>query len=127
MSSSRATWPVRIVAGLTTAYSTALVVRPRLLARPARLTAPDGSVAPSTAALIRSIGVRDAALAAALAFAPAGRPLAMLTGARVVSDAADAVWFGRVVPPSQRAKISGGALGWAALETAAALFARRSR
>ncbi|MGN6252248.1 MAG: hypothetical protein ACTHNS_10585 [Marmoricola sp.] len=126
MSSSRATWPVRIVAGLTTAYSTALVAAPRLLAKPAGLAGPGGSVPPGTAALIRSIGVRDAALAAALALAPAGRPMALLTGARVVSDAADAVWFAGVVPKSQRTKISGAALGWAALETLVELRARRA-
>lgn len=119
------TLPVRVVAGLTTAYSAALVVRPALLARPARLTGPDGSVPAGTAALIRSIGVRDAALAAVLALASPGRPMAMLTGARVLSDAADALWFGRVVPPGQRTKVSGAALGWAALETAVALRARR--
>jgi hypothetical protein len=124
VTSSR-TWPVRIVAGLTTAYSVALVARPRLLAGPARLTTPDGSVAPETAALVRSIGVRDAALAAALAFAPAGRPIAMLTVARVVSDATDALWLGPIVPSAHRTKVCGAALGWATLE--AVVGARASR
>lgn len=119
------TLPVRLVAVLTTAYSGALVARPSLLARPAGLTGPGGSVPPGTAALIRSIGVRDAALAAVLAFAPAGRPMAVLTGARVVSDATDAVWFGRILRSGQRAKVSGAALGWAVVETVVALRARR--
>jgi hypothetical protein len=116
---------VRIVAAATAAYGTALTVAPSLLARPARLRAPDGTVPPATAALIRSIGVRDAVLALCLMAAPAGRTMTMLSTARVISDASDAVWFGRTVPPTQRPKIAGAALGWAALEASVALSARR--
>lgn len=88
----------------------------------------DGSVPEPIAELIRSIGVRDAALALATARSPLGRPLAMLVLARVVADGADAFWFGSFVEdPSQRAKMSGAAAGWAALEAAAGVLALTRR
>jgi hypothetical protein len=120
------TLPLRLVALAPASYSSALVAAPRLLARPAGLTAPDGSVPPDVAALTRSVGTRDAALALALAFSRSDpRVLGMLTAARVASDTADAAWFAGIVSdPKQRAKVCGAALGWAALETAALLWSR---
>jgi hypothetical protein len=113
----RASWPVRAVAVATVAYSTAITIAPRLLAGPCGLTSADGSVPPAVAELTRSIGVRDAALAAALALAPAGYPVQLLTAARVVADSADAVWLSRLVDDrTAKAKIAGVALGWALLE-----------
>ena len=112
-------WPVRAVAIATTAYSVAITIRPEILARPCRLTNDDGTVPAAVAELTRSIGTRDAALAAALAVAPPGYPMNVLTAARVLADGADAAWFGRVVPPGQRAKVAGVAAGWAALELVA--------
>lgn len=118
---------VRVVATLTMTYSVAIAIAPRLLAGPCRLLDADGQVPPGIAALIRSVGVRDAALAAALLLAPPGPAVATLTAARVVSDAADAVWFGSLpLTGSQRAKISGAAAGWAAIETLAELADQRS-
>ena len=122
----RTAWPVRAVALATIGYSTAITIAPRLLAGPCRITAPDGSVPPTLAGLIRSIGMRDAALAAALAVSPAGRPMRTLTAARALSDAADSLWFGRMVPPGQRAKVAGAAAGWAGLELVAQWVADRS-
>jgi hypothetical protein len=119
-------WPARAVAVLTTAYSVAITIRPEILAKPCRLTNPDGSVPAEVAELTRSIGTRDAAMAAALVVAPAGYPMNVLTAARVLSDGADAAWFARVVPPGQRAKIAGVAAGWAALELLAAVAGARS-
>jgi len=118
-------WPARTVAVLTAAYSIAITVRPEVLAKPCRLTDPDGSVPPAVAELTRSIGTRDATLAAALAVAPAGYPMDLLTAARVLSDGADAAWFARLVPPGQRARIAGVAAGWAALELLAAVASHR--
>ena len=118
-------WPARTVAVLTTAYSVAITIRPEILAKPCRLADPDGSVPPAVAELTRSIGTRDAAMAAALAVAPAGYPMNVLTAARVLSDGADAAWFARVVPAGQRAKIAGVAAGWAALELLVAVAGRR--
>jgi hypothetical protein len=118
-------WPVRAVALLTTAYSVAITIRPEILARPCRLTNADGTVPAEVAELTRSIGTRDAAMAAALAVAPAGYPMHVLTAARVLSDGADAAWFARVVPAGQRAKVAGVAAGWAALELLAAVAGHR--
>jgi hypothetical protein len=118
----RANWPVRVVAAATVVYSTAMTISPRILAKPCGLTSADGSVPPAVAALTRSIGVRDAALAAALALAPAGYPMQLLTAARVISDGTDAVWLSRLVDDrTAQAKIAGLALGWALLEAVAGL------
>jgi hypothetical protein len=117
---------VRVVAALTMGYSVAITVAPRLLAGPARMTGPDGQVSPEVAALVRSVGVRDAALAAALLVTPAGAATSVLTAARAVSDGADAIWFGSwPAGKATRAKISGVAAGWAALETLAHWADRR--
>jgi hypothetical protein len=51
--------------------------------------------------------------------------MTVLTAARVVSDGADAVWFSRLAPRSQRGRIAGVAAGWAVLELLTALFANR--
>lgn len=115
----RAGWPARAVALVTVAYSVSITVAPRLLAKATGLTRPDGSVPEGVAGLIRSIGVRDATLAAALVAAPVGYPIALLTAARVLSDAADAVWFARIVDDrSAKLKVAGAAGGWAVLEAA---------
>jgi len=118
-------WPVRAVAVLTAAYSVAITIRPEILAKPCRLTNDDGTVPTAVAQLTRSIGTRDATLAAALAVAPPGYPMRVLTAARVLSDGADAAWFARMVPASQRAKVAGVAAGWAALELVAAVAGDR--
>ena len=120
-------WPVRAVAVLTAAYSVAITIRPEILAGPCRLTNDDGTVPADVAQLTRSIGTRDAAMAAALAVAPPGYPMRVLAAARVLSDGADAAWFARMVPDGQRAKVAGVAAGWAALELVAALAGDRSR
>lgn len=118
-------WPARAVAALTVSYSAALVIEPAVLAKPCGLTDAGGRVPPATAQLIRSIGLRDAALAAAWGLVPAGYPMTVLTAARVLSDGADAVWFGKIAPRRQRAKIVAAAAGWAALEAAVGALARR--
>ncbi len=117
---------VRVVAAMTVAYSIAITIAPRLLAGPCRLVGPDGQVPTGIATLIRSVGVRDAAPAAVLLLAPPGAAASTLTAARVVSDAADAVWFGLLpLDSSQRAKIGGAAAGWAAVEALAQLADQR--
>ncbi len=115
-------WAPRAVAVGTITYSLAMTVMPKLLAKPMGLTTAAGTVSGETASLIRSIGTRDVALAAALLAAPAGYPMRVLTIARMVSDAADALWLGQATKKkSTRRKISGVALGWAALEAAVGL------
>ncbi len=118
----RASWPARVVAAATVAYSAAIIVKPALLARPCGLTGADGSVPPGIAAMTRSIGARDAAVSAALIVAPAGYPLRLLTAARVISDCADAVSLsGLVSDRAAKRKVAGIALGWALIEILAEL------
>lgn len=117
--------PVRVVAALTTAYSVGISLKPAVLAKPCGLTDSIGAVPPEVAGLTRSIGTRDAAMAVALAVSPAGRPMRVLTAARVVSDGADALWFARIAPRSQRLKVSGVAAGWALLEAGALVWCER--
>lgn len=119
--------PVRIAAALTVAYSVAITVAPKLLAAPCRMLDSAGEVPLPIKTLVRSTGVRDAALAAALFVSYPGPAARTLTAARVVSDAADAVWFGSLaIPADARAKVAGAAAGWATIE-ALAYWADRSR
>jgi hypothetical protein len=118
--------PVRVVAALTVAYSVAITVSPRLLARPCQILDDQGEVPARVKALVRSIGTRDAALAAALVVCAPGRGSAVLSAARVVSDAADAVWFASLpIPAGAKAKVAGAAAGWAGLEAFAYWWEQR--
>jgi hypothetical protein len=115
--------PSRVLALLTAGYSVALVVRPKILAKPCGLTRPDGSVPRPVALLTRSIGVRDALLAALLAGAPNDASRRRLSAARVVADATDAIVFGRMLADRRAArKVAAVAAGWAALEAGTAIF-----
>lgn len=119
--------PVRWVAVLTLSYSVAITVAPKLLAGPCQMLDARGEVPPGIKTLVRSTGVRDAALAAALLMAHPGPATRTLTAARVVSDAADAVWFGSLpIPAAAKARIGGAAGAWAAIE-ALAYWGERNR
>lgn len=99
------------------AYSVGITVTPKLLAAPCHLVDDQGQVPPGIKALVRSTGVRDAALAAPLFVTYPGPASRTLSTARVVSDAADAVWFGSLpIPTDAKLKVGGVAAGWAALE-----------
>lgn len=112
--------PVRVVAALTMAYSVAITVAPKLLASPCQMLDARGQVPPDVKALVRSTGVRDAVLAAALFVSYPGPASAALSAARVVSDASDAVWFGLLpMPTGARIKVGGVAAGWATVEALA--------
>jgi hypothetical protein len=118
---------VRTTAILTAGYGALLVVRPETLAGPAGLSAA-GDVPPHVASLTRSIGMRDLVLSLLAVVTPPGGSLAVVNMARVVVDATDAVWFARTGQrPSVRAKVSGAAAGWAALQAAAGVYAWRRR
>jgi hypothetical protein len=124
----RATWPPRAIALATAAYSVAVIVKPKVLAGPVGLTEADGSVPKPTASLIRSIGTRDVVLATALAVAPAGYPLRLLSAARVVADASDALWLGPLMRNrAALVKVAGTALGWAGVEALVGLNRRTTR
>ena len=121
-------YAVRTVAGLTMAYSVAITVWPKLLAKPCHMLDEQGEVPVQVQTLIRSVGSRDAAVAAALLFAPPGPATRVLTTARIVSDLADSVWFARLpLTTESKAKVSGTAAGWAALEAGAHWLDERAR
>lgn len=106
----------RAVAALTTAYSLALVVSPKVLAKPCGLTRADGSVPAEVAMLTRSIGVRDALLALHVLARPGRRA----TLARVIADGGDAVIFGSLLADRRAARKAAAVAGsWAAVEALA--------
>jgi hypothetical protein len=112
----------RVLGAATAAYSAAIIVEPRLLAKPCGLTTATGQVPPGTRALIGAIGARDTAIGVAMMSAARGRPLRVALAARVVSDLADAVLFGLSIKDRKaRAKVAGFAAGWAAVCAASAL------
>ncbi|WP_206309837.1 hypothetical protein [Streptomyces sp. A0592] len=101
----------RIMGAATLGYGMAVAWRPAVLARPCGLSA-EGS----SALLIRALGVRDAALGAAMVLAPAGTALRTAVLCRVAADAGDALLFGTFLArSSERAKAASVALVWGAL------------
>jgi hypothetical protein len=106
---------ITLVGALTTAYSAALVVAPDILTKPAGLSGGE----PDVRLLTRAIGVRDAALGAAMmAGSPQAARLAGIT--RAACDAGDAALFGARLSGQQRLKVSGVAGAWAVLSSLAA-------
>lgn len=106
----------RVLGTVTAAYSAAIIVWPKLLARPCGLTTATGDVRPQTRALIGAIGARDTAIGVAMVCAPQGPALKTALAARVAADAADAVLFGTQLPQrSARTKVAAFAAGWAVL------------
>ncbi|MER6035841.1 hypothetical protein ABT133_18265 [Streptomyces sp. NPDC001835] len=113
---------LRIIGAATLAYGAATAYRPGLLARPCGLVDRDGDVDPHTAAVLRTLAVRDAVNGLAMTVAPRGPALVTASAVRIASDVGDAVLFGGALPGRfRRAGAVGTALGWAAL-TAAALI-----
>ncbi|MFI8450157.1 hypothetical protein [Streptomyces erythrochromogenes] len=95
----------------TLGYGIAVACRPGVLARPCGL--PDQG---SSALLIRALGVRDAALGAAMMLAPAGAALRTAVLCRVAADAGDALLFGTFLARgAERAKAASVALAWGTL------------
>ncbi|MFJ9942986.1 hypothetical protein [Streptomyces erythrochromogenes] len=101
----------RIMGAATLGYGIAVACRPSVLARPCGL--PDQG---SSALLIRALGVRDAALGAAMVLAPAGSALRTAVLCRVAADAGDALLFGTFLARGdERAKAASVALAWGTL------------
>ncbi len=105
----------RILGAITVLYSVAIIVRPKLLARPCELVDKAGEPLPGTSTLIAAMGARDLAIGAAMMAAPEGAPLRVAIAARVASDLGDAVAFGTTLPTSSARRQAGGvALAWGA-------------
>ncbi|MCY0937245.1 hypothetical protein [Streptomyces sp. H34-S4] len=105
------TTAARVMGVATLGYGVAVAWHPRVLARPCGL--PEQG---SAALLIRSLGIRDAVVGAAMVMAPAGAALRTALLCRVALDGGDALLFGALLPGrSERAKAASAALAWAAL------------
>ncbi|MET7987443.1 hypothetical protein [Streptomyces sp. NPDC005281] len=119
---------VRLLGLATAAYSAAIMVRPKGLARPCGMTGPDSEAPPATATLIRAIGARDTVIGGATILDRGPHALRAVSFCRATADLCDAVAFGRVLDGKQRTKIAGFAAGWGVpCEAAAISGARESR
>lgn len=109
----------KTMAALTAGYAVFAAVRPRHLA-----SALDehGAAARATDRLALTYAVRDLSTSA-LAFVPGLAPLAGVL--RITGDLGDAAILGATGPGSERAKLVGVPLAWAALSTAALAIDRR--
>lgn len=115
-------FPARAVGALTVAYSVAVLIAPKVLAKPCGLTGPLGGVSAPVALLVRAVAARDVVLGTRMLLAPAGPQLQAASLARAAADASDAVLFGIALDGAARkAKVVGFAAGWAALSTWAGL------
>lgn len=113
----------RIVGVLTLGYGTAIVVQPKLMAKPCELTDRNGQVPAQTATMIRALGVRDALSGASLIVAPPGTALAVAGALRSASDVGDGLLLGRSLPSATaRKKSAAVAIGWGALSAVAVLL-----
>lgn len=106
----------RILGAATAAYGLAVLVRPRILARPVDMVEPDGSIGPAIRVAAGLIGIRDIAAGGWLAVAPEGPQLRTAIIARAVFDAGDAVLFGTLSPTARARRKSAAVAGaWSAL------------
>ncbi|KOV85227.1 hypothetical protein [Nocardia sp. NRRL S-836] len=106
----------RVLGAVTAAYSAALVVSPRILAKPTGLAGRGGEVPGPVRTLIAAIGARDTAIGAAMMFATPGLPLRTAVATRVAADLADAAVFGLTLPDrAARRKVAVFAVSWALL------------
>ncbi|MFD5828305.1 hypothetical protein [Lentzea sp. NPDC060358] len=96
----------RLLGAATAAYSGTIVVAPQVLAKPCGFTTATGGTPQPVRTLIGAIGARDAAIGAAMMFAPPGPALRTAVSARVAADASDALVFGLTLPdPKARRKV----------------------
>ncbi len=101
---------------MTAAYSAALVLSPKILAKPCKLTQADGSVAPGVATVIRTVGARDVASGLFMALAPHGPARRGAVALRAVADLSDAALFGSTLAGTPtKLKVAGFAAAWGLL------------
>ncbi|GAA4869102.1 hypothetical protein [Serinicoccus chungangensis] len=109
----------KTMAALTAGYAVFAAARPRHLSSALDET---GAAARATDRLAWTYAVRDLSTSA-LAFVPGLAPVAGLL--RITGDLGDAAILGTTGPESERAKLAGVPLTWAALNAAALLLDRR--
>ncbi|WP_329792828.1 hypothetical protein V1227_13300 [Lentzea sp. DG1S-22] len=113
---SRSVVATRALGAATAVYSAALVVSPRVLAKPTGLTTSRDEVPAPVRTLVAAIGARDVAIGTAMALAKPGGVLRAAVMTRVAADLADAAVFGLTLPDrTARRKVAVFALCWAAL------------
>lgn len=118
-------WPAKLIGGLTAAYSAAIIVSPRLLAKPCGLLEADGSVSRGVAVLARGLGIRDLVSGLAMVAAPTSSAVRVVTMVRVASDFGDAIGLGVALPDAEaRRKATIVAGGWGLLTLLAAAVSR---
>lgn len=109
----------RTMAALTAGYAVFAAARPRHLSS---ALDESGDAARATDRLARTYAVRDLSTSA-LAFVPGLAPVA--AALRITGDLGDAAILGTTGPASERAKLVGVPLTWAALSAAALVLDRR--
>ncbi len=112
----------RLLGAATLAYSAAVLVDPKVIARPCEMLDANGDVPADVATSLRAVSARDAVVSLLMMTAPAGPALRTAVTVRAISDLCDAAVFGAPVSPGSRAKVIGVPLTWGLL----CLAARRS-
>ena len=105
----------RLLGAATLAYSAAVLVDPKVIARPCEMLDEDGLVPPAVATSLRAVSARDAVVSLLMLVAPAGPGLRTAVTVRAVSDLCDAAVFGSRVSPGSRGKVVGVPLAWGLL------------
>lgn len=109
----------RLLGAATLAYSAAVLVDPKVIARPCEMLDADGQVPPHVATALRAVSARDTIVSLLMMTAPRGPALRTAVTVRAVSDLTDAVVFGARVSAAARAKVVGVPLAWGLLCLAA--------
>lgn len=105
----------RLLGAATLAYSAAVLVDPRVIARPCEMLDGEGRVPPHVATSLRAVSARDAVVSLLMLVAPPGPALRTAVTVRALSDLSDAVAFGAGVSSASRAKVAGVPLAWGLL------------
>lgn len=118
----------RVLGAATAGYGVAVLVAPRILARPVGMQEPDGGLGPAIRVAAGLIGVRDVVVGGAMVLAPAGPVLRAAIVARALFDAGDAALFGLLSPTAAARRKSAAVAGsWSALCALSLLTARDPR
>jgi hypothetical protein len=105
----------RLLGAATLAYSAAVLLDPKVIARPCEMLDVDGQVPPDVASSLRAVSARDAVVSLLMMAAPVGPALRTAVTVRAISDLSDAAVFGARVSSASRAKVIGVPLAWGLL------------
>lgn len=105
----------RLLGAATLVYSAAVLVDPKVIARPCEMLDADGQVPPDVATSLRAVSARDAVVSLLMLVAPPGPALRTAVTVRAISDLSDAAVFGARVSAASRVKVVGVPLAWGLL------------